>query len=89
MPALGKRLRSTRAARGLNLTEAARELGVARTAYRLWEKDAAIPAPEQWKTIAFWCDVPLATILRELGLLSVEEEKALLRLAARQLRSKT
>lgn len=88
MAALGKRLRSARVARGLNLTDAAREVGVARTAYRLWEKDAAIPAPEHWKTIAFWCDVPLATILRELGILSAEEEKALLRLAARHLRTK-
>lgn len=83
---LGDRLRATRAAKELNLTETAAELGVARTAYRLWERGAAVPSPEYWKSIAVWCDVPVAAILRDLGLLSAEEEEVLLRLAARELR---
>lgn len=86
MPSLGDRLRTTREEQGLNLTEAAQVLGAARTAYRLWERDAAIPSPEQWKAIALWCHVPLSAILRDVGLLSEEEEEMLLRLAARELR---
>lgn len=81
---LARRLREARKARGLNLTQAAQELGVARTAYRLWEKGAAIPAPEFWKSIALRLEIPLATLMRDVGLLSVEEERALLRLAARE-----
>jgi transcriptional regulator with XRE-family HTH domain len=86
MPSLGDRLRTSRQEKGLNLTEAAEQLQVARTAYRLWERDAATPSPEHWNAIALWCDVPLATLLRDLGLLSTEEEDVLLRLAARELR---
>lgn len=84
--ALAARLKESRTLRGLNLTQAAEELGVARTAYRLWERDAAIPAPEFWRRIAFWCDAPLASILRDVGLLNADEEQALLELAARELR---
>jgi transcriptional regulator with XRE-family HTH domain len=80
---LGELLRRTREARGLNLSEAAREIGAARTAYRLWERDAAVPAPDQWKGLALWCEVPLWAILRLAGLLSADEEADLLRLAAR------
>ena len=77
---LGERLRSVRESRSLNLTEAAAKLGVARTAYRLWELGAAAPAPEHWKDVALWCQVPLPTILRELGHIDEDEERALLAL---------
>lgn len=89
MASLGERLKTCREEKGLNLTQAAEELQVARTAYRLWERDAATPSPEHWNAIALWCDVPLATILRDLGLLSAEEEEVLLRLAARELRRRS
>lgn len=81
---LGSLLRQTREEKGLNLTEAAREVGAARTAYRLWEKDAALPAPEQWTALALWCGVSSSAILRLAGLASAEEEADLLRLAARE-----
>lgn len=83
---LGTRIRRRREEQGLTMAQAAEELGVARTAYRLWEKNAATPSPEHWNAIALWCGVPLATILRDVGLLSDEEERALLKLAARELR---
>lgn len=85
---LGERLKKTRMAKGLNLTEAAKELGVARTAYRLWEKEAATPAPEAWSSIAVWCEVPVPTMLREVGLLRADEETALLELASKELRKR-
>lgn len=81
---LGDLLRQTREERGLNLTEAAERIGAARTAYRLWEKDAAVPAPEQWTAVALWCDVSISAILRLAGLASEEEEARLLRLSARE-----
>lgn len=86
---LGELLEHVRTEAGLNLTQAAAELGAARTAYRLWEKDAATPDPEKWQNIALWCDVPLAKILRLLDLLTDEEEEALLKLAARELRRRS
>lgn len=82
MERFARRLASKRLEKGLNLSETAKSLGVARTAYRLWEKGAAAPSIEHFKSIALWCEVPLATILADLGLLSRSEEKELLRLAA-------
>lgn len=84
---LAQRLKTVREERGLNLTHAAQGLEVARTAYRLWEKDAAAPSPEHWKKIAVWCDVPLATILRDLGFIDADEEQVLLKLAAKRMKS--
>ena len=43
---LAERLRERRAELGLSQSEAARELDVARTAYRLWEMEAAKPSPD-------------------------------------------
>lgn len=82
---LGERLKATRETRGLNLTQAAAELGVARTAYRLWEKDAAAPMPECWNTLALWCQVSVEMILRDLGHIGPEDTRALLELAEREL----
>ena len=81
---IAERLKTTRESRGLNLTQAASELGVARTAYRLWELGAAMPSPQHWRDIATWCAIPFATVLRELGYLDSDEEQELLRLAARR-----
>lgn len=50
---LGRRLKQRRAELGLSQAQAARELDVARTAYRLWEMEAAKPAPDRWRLLAF------------------------------------
>jgi transcriptional regulator with XRE-family HTH domain len=79
---LGTRLKDTRLSRGMTITQAADELGVARTAYRLWELGAASPSPEHWKRIAFWCGLPIVSIMLELGLIGPEDEEPLLELSA-------
>jgi transcriptional regulator with XRE-family HTH domain/anti-sigma regulatory factor (Ser/Thr protein kinase) len=60
---LGERLRQRREERGISQAQAARELDVARTAYRLWEMEAAKPAPDRWRLIARWLGVSVATML--------------------------
>ena len=75
---LGQRIKQTRVERGLTLSQAARELNVARSAYRLWELGVASPQPKNWQAIAEWLGVPLPTILREQGLLTRKEERAAL-----------
>jgi transcriptional regulator with XRE-family HTH domain len=60
---LGERLRSKREQLGLSQSQAARELDVARTAYRLWEMEAARPSPDRWRLIARWLGVSVATML--------------------------
>ena len=60
---LGERLKSRREELGLSQSQAARELDVARTAYRLWEMEAARPSPDRWRLIARWLGVSVATML--------------------------
>jgi transcriptional regulator with XRE-family HTH domain/anti-sigma regulatory factor (Ser/Thr protein kinase) len=60
---LGSRLRSRRQELGLTQAEAARELDVARTAYRLWEMEAARPAPDRWRSIAKWLGMSVTAML--------------------------
>src|SRR6188508_1007679 len=60
---LGERLRTHRAEHGLSQAQAARELDVARTAYRLWEMEAAKPSPDRWRLIASWLGVSVTTML--------------------------
>jgi transcriptional regulator with XRE-family HTH domain/anti-sigma regulatory factor (Ser/Thr protein kinase) len=60
---LGERLRARREELGLSQAQAARELDVARTAYRLWEMEAAKPAPDRWRLIARWLGVSVAAML--------------------------
>jgi len=60
---LGERLKHRREELGLSQAQAARELDVARTAYRLWEMEAAKPAPDRWRLIARWLGVSIATML--------------------------
>src|SRR5262245_61859709 len=60
---LGSRLRQRREELGLTQTQAARQLDVARTAYRLWEMEAAKPAPDRWRGIARWLGISMTAML--------------------------
>jgi transcriptional regulator with XRE-family HTH domain/anti-sigma regulatory factor (Ser/Thr protein kinase) len=60
---LGTRLRTRREELGLTQAQAARELDVARTAYRLWELEAARPAPDRWRSIAKWLGMSVTAML--------------------------
>jgi anti-sigma regulatory factor (Ser/Thr protein kinase)/transcriptional regulator with XRE-family HTH domain len=60
---LGTRLRQRRQELGLTQADAARELAVARTAYRLWEMEAARPAPDRWRVIAKWLGISMTALL--------------------------
>jgi len=70
---LSERLKATRDERGLSQAQAARELDVARTAYRLWEMEAARPAPDRWRLLARWLGVSMSTLLLAEGLMTDEE----------------
>jgi transcriptional regulator with XRE-family HTH domain/anti-sigma regulatory factor (Ser/Thr protein kinase) len=60
---LASRLRQRREELGLSQAQAARQLDVARTAYRLWEMEAARPAPDRWRTIARWLGISMTAML--------------------------
>ena len=60
---LGNRLRQRREELGLSQAQAARQLDVARTAYRLWEMEAAKPAPDRWRSIARWLGISMTAML--------------------------
>jgi len=70
---LADRLKAKREERGISQSQAARELEVARTAYRLWEMEAARPAPDRWRLVARWLGVTMTTLLFSEGLISDEE----------------
>jgi transcriptional regulator with XRE-family HTH domain/anti-sigma regulatory factor (Ser/Thr protein kinase) len=70
---LGTRLRQRRQELGLSQAQAARELDVARTAYRLWEMEAARPAPDRWRVIAKWLGISVSAMLLAAELLSEQE----------------
>src|SRR6478735_5734874 len=70
---LGSRLRQRREELGLTQAQAARELDVARTAYRLWELEAAKPAPDRWRTIARWLGISVSAILLAEELIDQQE----------------
>jgi transcriptional regulator with XRE-family HTH domain len=72
-PTLAQRLKTHRNERGISQSQAARELDVARTAYRLWELEAAHPAPDRWRLVARWLGVSMTTLLLAEGLISEEE----------------
>jgi transcriptional regulator with XRE-family HTH domain/anti-sigma regulatory factor (Ser/Thr protein kinase) len=72
---LGDRLRLRREELGLSQAQAARELDVARTAYRLWEMEAAKPSPDRWRLISRWLGVSVTTMLLADELISAEEAK--------------
>jgi transcriptional regulator with XRE-family HTH domain/anti-sigma regulatory factor (Ser/Thr protein kinase) len=60
---LASRLRQRREELGLSQAQAARQLDVARTAYRLWEMAAAKPAPDRWRAIARWLGISMTAML--------------------------
>ena len=70
---LAERLREHRESRGLSQSQAARELEVARTAYRLWELEAAKHAPDRWRLVARWLGVSMSTLLLAEGLINADE----------------
>lgn len=70
---LAERLKQRREERGISQSQAARELDVARTAYRLWELEAAKPAPDRWRLIARWLGVSVTTMLLAEELMTEEE----------------
>lgn len=73
---LGDRLKQRRAELGLSQAQAARELDVARTAYRLWEMEAAKPAPDRWRLLSRWLGVSVTTMLLADELISEAEAAA-------------
>ena len=72
---LAERLKARRSELGLSQAQAARELDVARTAYRLWELEAARPSPDRWRLISRWLGVSVTTMLLAEQLLSEHEAK--------------
>jgi transcriptional regulator with XRE-family HTH domain len=70
---LGDRLKQRRTELGLSQAQAARELDVARTAYRLWEMEAAKPAPDRWRLLSRWLGVSVTTMLLADELITEEE----------------
>jgi transcriptional regulator with XRE-family HTH domain len=73
---LAERLKAVREERGISQSQAARELEVARTAYRLWELEAARPSPDRWRLVARWLGVSMSTLLLAEGLISEDEDLA-------------
>jgi transcriptional regulator with XRE-family HTH domain/anti-sigma regulatory factor (Ser/Thr protein kinase) len=70
---LAERLKQRREELGISQSQAARELDVARTAYRLWELEASKPSPDRWRLIARWLGVSVTTMLLAEELLTEEE----------------
>ncbi len=70
---LGSRLRRRREELGLTQTQAAMQLEVARTAYRLWEMEAAKPAPDRWRNIAKWLGISMTAMLLAEELIDQQE----------------
>jgi transcriptional regulator with XRE-family HTH domain/anti-sigma regulatory factor (Ser/Thr protein kinase) len=79
---LGSRLRQRREELGLTQAQAARQLEVARTAYRLWEMEAAKPAPDRWRTIARWLGISVTAMLLAEELIDQQEAMEANRAAA-------
>lgn len=73
---LAQRLKARREELGISQSQAARELDVARTAYRLWELEAARPAPDRWRLVARWLGVSLTTLLRAEGLINSDVSRS-------------
>jgi transcriptional regulator with XRE-family HTH domain/anti-sigma regulatory factor (Ser/Thr protein kinase) len=70
---LGSRLRQRREELGLSQAQAAKQLDVARTAYRLWEMEAARPAPDRWRGIARWLGISVTAFLLAEQLIDQQE----------------
>ena len=75
-PSARRAAQQHRTERGLSQAQAARELDVARTAYRLWEMEAAKPSPDRWRLIARWLGVSISTMLLAEDLIDAEDAGA-------------
>jgi transcriptional regulator with XRE-family HTH domain/anti-sigma regulatory factor (Ser/Thr protein kinase) len=73
---LGHRLKQRREELGLSQAQAARELDVARTAYRLWEMEAAQPAPDRWRLLSSWLGISVTAMLLADELINEAEASA-------------
>jgi transcriptional regulator with XRE-family HTH domain len=80
---LGRRLREHREHLGMSQAQAARELDVARTAYRLWELEAARPSSDRWRTISRWLGISVAALLLSEELTEIEGADEVERIAHR------
>lgn len=79
---LASRLRQRREELGLSQAQAARQLDVARTAYRLWEMEAAKPAPDRWRTIATWLGISMNAMLMAEKLIDQQEAEEAIQAAS-------
>lgn len=70
---LADRLKDRRRELGMSQAQAARELDVARTAYRLWELEAAKPSPDRWRLLAHWLGVSVTALLLAEEIVSEDE----------------
>jgi hypothetical protein len=67
----------------MSQAQAARELDVARTAYRLWELEAARPSSDRWRTISRWLGISVAALLLSEELTEVGETEDVQRITRR------
>jgi len=67
----------------MSQAQAARELDVARTAYRLWELEAARPSSDRWRTISRWLGISVAALLLSEELTELGESEDVLRITRR------
>jgi transcriptional regulator with XRE-family HTH domain len=80
---LGRRLREHREELGISQAQAARELDVARTAYRLWELEAARPSSDSWRAISRWLGISVAAVLLSEDLTELGETEEVQRITRR------
>lgn len=73
---LAERLKQRREELGLSQAQAARELDVARTAYRLWELEAAKPSPDRWRLLSHWLGISVTAMLLAEDLVSGDEAES-------------
>jgi len=73
---LAARLTRRRKELAMTQPQAARELDVSRTLYRLWELGEAKPAPDRWRRIARWLGVSVTMLLLAEGRLSAADALA-------------
>jgi transcriptional regulator with XRE-family HTH domain len=67
----------------MSQAQAARELDVARTAYRLWELEAARPSSDRWRTISRWLGISVAALLLSEELTELGEAEDVQRITRR------
>lgn len=75
---LHKALHDHRTACGMNPTQAAGLIGVARREYRMWEFGARLPDSRYWPVLAEWMGMSLSQLMAETGLTPEKREPVLL-----------